>query len=69
MIRPPFRPGATPAIMRAEADPMATMLTLEQETNPWQAAEIRFDEAASRLGLNDGVCKILRSRLLQLLKE
>ena len=40
---------------------MATMLTLEQETNPWQAAEIRFDEAASRLGLNDGVCKILRS--------
>ncbi|HSB15705.1 MAG TPA: Glu/Leu/Phe/Val dehydrogenase [Bryobacteraceae bacterium] len=40
---------------------MATMLTLEQETNPWQAAEIRFDEAASRLGLNDGLCKILRT--------
>jgi glutamate dehydrogenase (NAD(P)+) len=40
---------------------MATTLTLEQETNPWQAAEIRFDEAASRLGLNDGLCKILRT--------
>ncbi len=40
---------------------MATTLTFEQETNPWLAAEIRFDEAAARLGLNDGICKILRA--------
>ncbi len=40
---------------------MAATLTFEQETNPWLAAEIRFDEAAARLGLNDGVCKILRT--------
>lgn len=40
---------------------MAVPLTLEQEKNPWQAAAIRFDEAASRLGLNDGICKILRT--------
>lgn len=40
---------------------MAATLTFEQETNPWLAAEIRFDEAAARLGLNDGICKILRT--------
>ena len=33
---------------------------LEQETNPWLAAETRFDEAAERLGLEDGMRKILR---------
>ena len=40
---------------------MATTLTLEQETNPWLAAEVRFDEAAARLNLDDGMRKILRS--------
>jgi glutamate dehydrogenase (NAD(P)+) len=34
---------------------------LEQETNPWLAAAARFDEAAARLGLDDGMCKVLRS--------
>ena len=29
---------------------MATMLSTEQETNPWLAAEARFDEAADLLG-------------------
>jgi glutamate dehydrogenase (NAD(P)+) len=36
-------------------------LSAEQETNPWLAAEVRFDEAASRLNLDDGMCKVLRS--------
>jgi glutamate dehydrogenase (NAD(P)+) len=40
---------------------MATLLSAEQETNPWLAAEARFDEAASRLNLDDGICKVLRS--------
>ena len=40
---------------------MATLLSAEQETNPWLAAEARFDEAASRLNLDDGMCKVLRS--------
>ena len=40
---------------------MATRLSTEQETNPWLAAEARFDEAASRLNLDDGMCKVLRS--------
>lgn len=33
----------------------------DQELNPWLAAEARFDEAAAKLGLEDGVRKILRS--------
>ncbi len=40
---------------------MATLLSAEQETNPWLAAEARFDEAADRLNLDDGMCKVLRS--------
>jgi glutamate dehydrogenase (NAD(P)+) len=40
---------------------MATILELEQETNPWRAAEARFDEAAERLKLDDGMRKILRA--------
>src|SRR6266446_334305 len=40
---------------------MATLLSTEQETNPWLAAEARFDEAANRLNLDDGMCKVLRS--------
>jgi len=33
----------------------------ENETNPWLSAEARFDAAATRLGLDDGICKVLRS--------
>src|SRR2546423_2838349 len=34
---------------------------LDQETNPWTSAAIRFDEAAARLRLDDGMCKVLKS--------
>jgi len=34
---------------------------LDQETNPWTSAAIRFDEAAARLRLDDGICKVLKS--------
>jgi glutamate dehydrogenase (NAD(P)+) len=43
------------------SEPVATLVSLEQETNPWLAAAARFDDAASRLRLDDGMCKILRS--------
>ncbi len=33
----------------------------ENETNPWLSAEARIDTAAARLGLDDGICKVLRS--------
>ena len=39
---------------------MGTVLEVDQELNPWLAAETRFDEAAARLGLEDGLCKVLR---------
>ena len=38
------------------------MLTAaEQEKNPWLAAEARFDNAAEKLGLDDGMRKVLQS--------
>jgi len=37
------------------------ILTREQETNPWVSAEARFDDAAEKLGLDDGVRKVLRA--------
>jgi glutamate dehydrogenase (NAD(P)+) len=33
--------------------------SLEKEFNPWLSAEARFDEAASRLGLDEGLRKVL----------
>ena len=33
----------------------------EDETNPWLSAEARFDAAANRLGIEDGMRKVLRS--------
>jgi glutamate dehydrogenase (NAD(P)+) len=35
--------------------------SMEQELNPWLAAEARFDIAAKRLGLDNGLCKVLRT--------
>ena len=40
---------------------MAVVMTREQEKNPWLAAEARFDQAAEKLRLDDGVRKVLRS--------
>ncbi|MCC6344290.1 MAG: Glu/Leu/Phe/Val dehydrogenase [Bryobacterales bacterium] len=36
-------------------------LALEKEFNPWLTAETRFNEAAEKLGLDDGMRKVLRS--------
>jgi glutamate dehydrogenase (NAD(P)+) len=36
-------------------------ISLDNEKNPWLAAAARFDEAATRLNLDDGMCKVLRS--------
>jgi glutamate dehydrogenase (NAD(P)+) len=35
-------------------------LTLEQETNPWEAQAARFDFAAKKLNLDKGIWKVLR---------
>jgi glutamate dehydrogenase (NAD(P)+) len=36
-------------------------ISFENEKNPWLAAAARFDEAALRLKLDDGMCKVLRT--------
>ena len=38
-----------------------TNLSRDQEKNPWLAAETRFNSAAEKLGLDDGMRKVLRS--------
>ena len=48
-------------IINPEAPLSTITLSLEQEKNPWIAAEARFDEAAMRLNLDDGMCKVLRT--------
>lgn len=37
----------------------------DQEINPWESASHRFDEAAQRLGLDDGMRKILRQPAIE----
>jgi glutamate dehydrogenase (NAD(P)+) len=39
----------------------AATVSLEQEKNPWLAAEARFDNAAKLLRLNEGMCKVLKA--------
>ncbi len=36
-------------------------ISKQNEKNPWLAAAARFDEAAMRLNLDDGMCKVLRT--------
>lgn len=40
---------------------MASTITLEQETNPWEAQSARFDFAARKLNLDPGLWKVLSS--------
>ncbi|ADW70055.1 Glu/Leu/Phe/Val dehydrogenase [Granulicella tundricola MP5ACTX9] len=39
---------------------IANILTLEQEKNPWEAQAARFDLAARKLNLDNGIWKVLR---------
>ena len=45
--------------MQATETPKKT-ITLEQESNPWEAQAARFDLAAQKLNLDEGICKVLR---------
>jgi glutamate dehydrogenase (NAD(P)+) len=42
------------------------ILSHEQETNPWLSAEARFDDAAAKLGLDEGVRKVLKAPMREL---
>ena len=52
-----------PALEQKDWKTMATALSnlsLEQEKNPWEAQAYRFDLAARKLNLDDGIWKVLR---------
>ena len=40
--------------------------SVEKEINPWVSAAARFDEAARRLGLDEGLGKVLRMPAMEL---
>ena len=40
--------------------------SVDKEINPWLSAAARFDEAARRLALDEGLCKVLRTAALEL---
>jgi glutamate dehydrogenase (NAD(P)+) len=40
--------------------------SVDKEINPWVSAAARFDEAAERLSLDEGLCKVLRTPSLEL---
>ncbi len=42
------------------------ILSHDRETNPWLSAEARFDDAAARLGLDEGVRKVLKSPMREI---
>src|SRR5271169_4793928 len=44
----------------------ATPSVDDLEVNPWESASHRFDEAASKLGLDDGMRKVLRTPAMEL---
>ncbi len=44
----------------------ATSSVDDLEVNPWESASHRFDEAASKLGLDDGMRKVLRTPAMEL---
>ena len=56
---------ALPTLGREKGNTMEALTvpapaTMEQETNPWEAQAARFDEAARKLNLDDGIWKVLR---------
>jgi glutamate dehydrogenase (NAD(P)+) len=53
------RPGAQKEAGMATAEATAP-ISIEQETNPWQAQAARFDLAAKKLNLDAGIWKVLR---------
>jgi glutamate dehydrogenase (NAD(P)+) len=46
---------------------MTEKMSLEEELNPWLAQEARFDFAAKKLGLDDGIWKVLRQPARELI--
>ncbi len=45
----------------------AAAMSMEHEMNPWEAQEARFDFAAKKLGLDEGIWKVLRQPARELI--
>jgi glutamate dehydrogenase (NAD(P)+) len=55
-----------PELAGSHPHPTTPQNSTLEETNPWISAEARFNEAARRLGLDDGIQKVLRSPAMEL---
>jgi len=55
------------AVERRQTIAFKPVVSFEEETNPWLAQEARFDYAASKLRLDDGMCKVLRTPTRELI--
>jgi glutamate dehydrogenase (NAD(P)+) len=55
-----------PELAGSHPHPTTPQNSTLEETNPWTSAEARFNEAARRLGLDDGIQKVLRSPAMEL---
>src|SRR6266700_3509326 len=62
---PPTERAEIPAVEKGKSQ-MQT-LALEQETNPWEAQAARFDFAAKKLNLDQGIWKVLRQPTRELI--
>ena len=65
LVPPPEALASGPVPARKKDSSMASpavsnMVSLAQETNPWEAQAARFDTAASKLNLDAGIWKVLR---------
>ena len=58
------RPAATE---RRKTVQFVPLMSLEEELNPWLAQEARFDYAAKKLNLDDGIWKVLRQPTRELI--
>src|SRR5579883_3326909 len=59
MIQTVFMPMAEDSVLGSKGNFMAT-ISLEQEINPWEAQAARFDYAAHKLNLDEGLWRVLR---------
>ena len=55
------------AVERRKTLEFKPVVSFEEETNPWLAQEARFDYAAKKLNLDDGMWKVLRQPTRELI--
>src|ERR1035441_8223909 len=55
------------AVERRKTVSFKPAVSFEEETNPWLAQEARFDYAARKLNLDDGMWKVLRQPTRELI--